>query len=389
MLDDLDERGRRRWAAVEARAWGHGGITAVALATGLSARTIRTGLKERDDPAALAGQRQRQSGGGRPPQAVTQPGLRDARDRLLEPTARGSPLNPLRWTIPSPQRLAGALRKQGYAVSAPAVRRRRAAMPYSLPGTRKTRAGAHHPDRDGPFRHSAERVQARPRRGAPAIAVDTKKKAVLGNRKQAGRTSRPQGNPAQVQTHDVPDPHRGQALPYGVYDMHGKEAVVSVGLRHATAAFAVAAIRRGWEQLGRKRSGRAKRLLVTADSGGRHRSRCRLWTGELQHGADETGLIVEVRPYPPGTRKGNKIEHRVFCHMTRNGRGTPRATLEIVVESIGATTTETGWEDPAGIDEGTDEKGRKVSDEELADCTVQRHAYHGEWNDEIQPRVNK
>jgi hypothetical protein len=389
LLDDLDERGRRRWAAVEARALGRGGITAVARATGLSDRTIRTGLKELDAPAPLAGHRQRRSGGGRKSHAVLQPGLRDALDRLIEPTARGSPTNPLRWTIKSTHRLAEALRDQGYRVSATSVRRMLAAMNYSLQGNRKTREGVRHPDRDGQFRHIAGRVTARKRRGEPAISVDTKKKEVLGNLKNAGRTYRPKGAPEEVKTHDFPDPSLGKAVPYGVYDIHGNEAGVSVGISHDTAEFAVAAIRRWWENLGRKRYGRAGRVLVTADSGGSNSSRCRLWKVELQRWADETGLVVEVAHYPPGTSKWNKIEHRVFCHITRNWRGTPLETLEVVVESIGATTTETGLEVHAWLDDNTYERGRKVSDGELAECNIRRNAYHGEWNYEIHPRTRR
>jgi hypothetical protein len=389
LLDDLDERGRRRWAAVEARALGRGGITAVALATGLSDRTIRTGLKELDDPVSLAGHRQRHSGGGRKPHAVTQPGLQDALDRLIEPTARGSPMNPLRWTIKSTHRLAGALRKQGYEVSATSVRRMLVALNYSLQSNRKTREGDQHPDRDGQFRHIAERVKARKRRGEPALSVDTKKKEVLGNLKNAGKQYRPKGDPEKVKTHDYPDPELGKAVPYGVYDIHGNKAGVSVGISHDTAEFAVAAIRRWWKKLGRKRYGRAKRLLVTADSGGSNSSRGRLWKVELQKWADETGLIIEVSHYPPGTSKWNKIEHRVFCHITRNWQGTPLQTLEIVVQSIGATTTAAGLEVHAWIDATTYQKGRKVSDRELAKCNLKRNAYHGEWNYEIHPRANK
>lgn len=389
LLDDLDERGRRRWAAVEAQALGRGGITAVALATGLSDRTIRTGLKELDDPDPLVRHRQRRSGGGRKPYARTQPGLQDALDRLIEPTARGSPTNPLRWTIKSTHRLARALRAQGYEVSATSVRRMLVAMKYSLQGNRKTREGVQHPDRDGQFRHIAERVKARKRRGEPALSVDTKKKEVLGNLKNAGRTYRPKGDPEKVKTHDFPDPKLGKAVPYGVYDIHGNEAGVSVGISHDTAEFAVAAIRRWWRKLGRRRYGRAKRLLVTADSGGSNSSRCRLWKVELQKWADETGLIIEVSHYPPGTSKWNKIEHRVFCHITRNWQAMPLETLEIVVESIGTTTTETGLEVHAWIDESTYEKGRKVSDEELAECNIRRNEFHGDWNYEIHPHVNK
>jgi hypothetical protein len=388
LLDDLDERGRRRWAAVEARALGHGGIAAVAEATGLSDRTVRTGLKELDDPDPLAGHRQRRAGGGRKSLKATQPTLQEALDRLIEPTSRGSPTDPLRWTIKSTYRLADELRRQGHAVSPTSVRRMLAAMKYSLQGNRKAREGNQHPDRDGQFRHISDRVRARQRRGEPALSVDTKKKEVLGNLKNPGRTYRPRGDPIEVKTHDFPDPALGKAVPYGVYDIHRDEAGVSVGISHDTAEFAVAAIRRWWEKLGRARYGRAKRVLLTADSGGSNGSRCRLWKVELQKWADETGLIVEVCHYPPGTSKWNKIEHRVFCHITRNWRGTPLETLEVVVESIGATTTETGLEVHAWLDESTYEKGRKVSDQELAECTIKRHAYHGEWNYEIHPRMD-
>ena len=388
LLDDLDERGRRRWAAVEARALGRGGIAAVARATGLSDRTIRTGLKELDDPEPLPGHRQRRAGGGRKPHTVTQPGLPEALDRLIEPTARGSPTNPLRWTIKSTYRLAEALQAQGFRVSATSVRRLLAALGYSLQSNRKVREGARHPDRDGQFRHIARRVTARKRQREPAISVDTKKKEVLGNLKNEGRSYRPKGDPEEVKAHDFPDPKLGKAIPYGVYDIHGNEAGVSVGISHDTAEFAVAAIRRWWDNLGCRRYAGARRLLVTADSGGSNGARCRLWKVELQKWADATGLIIEVCHYPPGTSKWNKVEHRVFCHITRNWRGVPLETLEVVVQSIGATTTETGLEVHAWLDEGSYQKGRKVSAEELAACNIKRNAYHGEWNYEIHPRTS-
>ena len=386
LLDDLDERGRRRWAAVEARAWGWGGIAAVAKATGMSDRTIRNGIKELDDPAPLASDRQRKPGAGRKSQATTQPGLQAALDALIEPTTRGSPTNPLRWTIKSTHRLADELRKQGFAVSATSVRRMLAAMKYSLQSNRKTREGRGHPDRDGQFRHISERVQARKRRGEPAISVDTKKKEVLGNLKNAGKTYRPKGDPLTVKTHDFPDPELGKAVPYGVYDIHLNEAGVSVGISHDTAEFAVEAIRRWWTKLGQIKYAKAKRITITADSGGSNSSRSRLWKVELQQWADETGLIVEVCHYPPGTSKWNKIEHRVFCHITQNWRGTPLETLEVVVESIGHTTTTTGLEVHAWLDQQTYEKGRKVSDQQLAECHLKPNKFHGEWNYEIHPR---
>jgi transposase len=387
LLDDLDERGRRRWAAVEARALGRGGITAVASATGLSHRTIRTGLRELDDANGLAANRQRRAGGGRKSYAIVQPGLREGLEGLIEPTARGSPTSPLRWTIKSTRRLAETLRKQGYTVSATSVRRLLRDLGYSLQANRKTREGRQHPDRDGQFRYIAARVRARQRGGEPAISVDTKKKEVLGDLKNPGKTYRRKGNPAKVKTHDFPDPKLGKAVPYGVYDIHGNEAGVSVGISHDTAEFAVGAIRRWWDKLGRRRYGGAKRLLVTADSGGSNSSRNRLWKVELQKWADETGLIVEVCHYPPGTSKWNKIEHRLFCHITRNWQGIPLETLEIVVQSIGATTTTTGLEVHAWLDEGTYQKGRKVTDKELAACNIRHNQYHGEWNYEIHPHT--
>jgi hypothetical protein len=387
LLDDLDERGRRRWAAVEARALGRGGIATVATATGLSDRTVRTGLKELDDPAPLSSARQRKSGGGRKSHAQTQPGLGEALDRLIAPTTRGSPTNPLRWTIKSTHRLAEELRTQGFSVSATSVRRMLVSMKYSLQGNRKTREGVQHPDRDGQFEHIAARVEARQHRGEPAISVDTKKKEVLGNLKNAGKTYRPQGDPEKAKTHDFPDPKLGKAVPYGVYDIHDNSAGVSVGISHDTAEFAVASIRRWWDELGCERYAGARRIVVTADSGGSNGSRSRLWKWELQQWADETGLIVEVCHYPPGTSKWNKIEHRLFCHITRNWRGRPLETVEVVVESIGATTTEAGLEVHAWLDEGAYEKGREVSDDELGTCTIKPNKYHGEWNYEIHPRI--
>ena len=387
LVADLDERGRRRWAAVEARSLGRGGIATVATATGMSDRTIRTGLKELASPPTLDPGRQRRVGGGRKPREVSQPGLMGALDRLIEPTTRGSPMDPLRWTTKSTTRLAGELREQGYAVSASSIRGMLRELDYSLQGNRKTREGQQHPDRDGQFRHIAGRVKARRHRGEPAISVDTKKKEVLGNLKNPGKTYRPKGEPQEVKTHDFPDPTLGKAVPYGVYDIHGNEAGVSVGVSHDTAEFAVGSIRRWWEKLGRQRYAGARRILVTADSGGSNGSRNRLWKLELQQWADETGLIVEVCHYPPGTSKWNKIEHRLFCHITRNWQGRPLETLEVVVESIGATTTGAGLEVHAWLDEGTYEKGRVVSDDELAECIIKRNAFHGEWNYEIHPRV--
>ena len=386
LSDDLDERGRRRWAAVEARALGHGGITSVCLATGLSDRTIRRGLQELADPDPLPADRQRRHGAGRKPSAQTQPGLREALDRLVEPVTRGSPISPLRWTCKSTRRLARELRHQGFTVSASSVRRLLRDLGYSLQANRKTREGKQHPDRDGQFRHIHRRLLAYRRRHEPAVSVDTKKKEVLGNLKNPGQTWEPKGQAQEVDTHDFPKPKLGKAIPYGVYDIQENEAWVSVGITHDTAEFAVESLRRWWQELGRRRYRRVRRVLVTADCGGSNSPRTRLWKVELQQLADETGLIIDVCHYPPGTSKWNKIEHRLFCHITRNWRGRPLETMEVVVASINSTTTETGLEVHAWLDETKYEKGRKVSDEEFAECQIKRHRYHGEWNYEIHPR---
>ena len=312
MAVELDERSRRRWAAVEARSIGYGGITLVAKAIGMSDRTIRTGLKELNEPELLPADRQRRAGAGRKSLQVEQPGLVEALNRMIDPVTRGSPMSPLRWTCKSTRSLATALTAQGFAVSASKLRQLLAEMGYSLQANRKTQEGKQHPDRDGQFRHINSRVLARKRRREPAISVDTKKKEVLGNHKNPGKEYCPKGKPRKVDTHDFPDPELGKAVPYGVYDIFENEAGVSVGIGHDTAEFAVEAIRRWWRKLGRRRYATARHLLITADSGGSNSSRNRLWKLELQRLADETGLIIEVCHYPPGTSKWNKIEHRLF-----------------------------------------------------------------------------
>src|SRR5438067_131482 len=277
LVDELDERARRRWAAVEAQAWGRGGISVVARATGMSRGTVRAGLRELAEPNPLPPHCQRRAGGGRKPDSETQPGLRKALDALIEPATRGSPTNPLRWTCKSTRRLAKELRRQRFDASASTVRRLLRQMGYSLLANRKTREGRQHPDRDGQFRHIHRRILARRRRREPSISVDTKKKEVLGNLKNPGKSYRPKGKPLEVDVHDFPNPELGKAVPYGVYDIGENEAWVSVGISHDTAEFAVESIRRWWSRLGRPRYGTARRLLVTADSGGSNSSRSRLW----------------------------------------------------------------------------------------------------------------
>ena len=387
LLSELDERGRRRWAATEARSLGHGGIAAVAEATGLSDRTIRTGIQELEDAEQLPPDRQRRPGGGRKSRQEEQPDLVNALNQLIEPSTRGEPTNPLRYTCKSTSTLARQLGKQGFTASPSTVGRLLKGLGYSLQSNRKTREGKQHPDRNAQFEHINRRVLARHRRGEPAVSVDTKKKEPLGNKKNPGRSYRPKGDPLEVDTHDFPDPQRGKAVPYGVYDIRENEAGVSVGISHDTAEFAVAAIRRWWQKLGRKRYGHAKRLLITADSGGSNGSRNRLWKLELQKFSDETGMMIEVCHFPPGTSKWNKIEHRLFCHITRNWQGEPLETYEVVVNLIGNTATSEGLEVHAWLDESTYKKGIKVSDDELGECIIIRNKFHGDWNYEIRPEI--
>ncbi|MBM3413315.1 MAG: ISAzo13 family transposase, partial [Bacteroidetes bacterium] len=309
---DLDERARRRWGAAEARSLGWGGIEAVAAATGMSDRTIRSGMKELDDPDAAPASRQRRPGGGRKRRECEEPELTAVLQQIVDSGTLGDPMSPLRWTCKSTRTLAEDLSRQGYSVSANTVGRLLRHCGYSLQANRKTIEGKQHPDRDAQFQHISRRVQAFQRAGQPAISVDTKKKETLGKMKNPGRTYRKKGNPERVKTHDFPDKELGKAVPYGVYDLTHNEAGVSVGISHDTAEFAVTAIRRWWKRLGQKRYPRATRVLITADSGGSNSPRTRLWRWELQKLANDTGLTIELCHYPPGTSKWNKIEHRLF-----------------------------------------------------------------------------
>lgn len=387
VVSDLDERGRRRWAAAEARSLGRGGVTAVATATGISDRTIRNGIRELHDPEALTPGRQRKPGGGRQSLEDTQPDLIRALEALVEPGTRGDPMSPLRWTCKSTRVLERELNSQGFAIGSTKVGELLKSLGYSLQSNRKTLEGTQHPDRNAQFEHIARRVKARQRRGEPAISVDTKKKEPLGNLKNGGKTYRRKGQPIKVKTHDFPDKTLGKAVPYGVYDLEYNEAGVSIGISHDTAEFAIAAIRRWWQQLGCKRYAAPRRLLITADSGGSNSPRTRLWLTELQSLADELKIIIEVCHFPPGTSKWNKIEHKLFCHITRNWSGIPLETLEVVVNLIGSTTTQEGLEVHAWLDSQTYEKGRKVSDIELSNVYIKRNPFHGEWNYEIHPRT--
>lgn len=386
MLPELDERGRRRWAAIEARSIGWGGVSAVALATGLSDRTIRSGVAELAAPDELESGRQRRPGGGRLSHEYKLPELSDALDALLEPTVRGDPMSPLRWTCKSTRSLADELQMQGFPVSSTTVGGLLKSKGYSLQSNRKTVEGKQHPDRNAQFEFIARRVNIRHRCGEPAISVDTKKKETLGNMKNPGKTYRRKGNPIKVKTHDFPDKELGKAVPYGVYDIKTNEAGVTVGIGQDTAEFAVSAIQRWWNRMGRKRYKTPKRVLITADCGGSNSPRTRLWLWELQKLANRTKIIYEVCHYPPGTSKWNKIEHRLFCHITRNWQGMPLETLEVVVNLNGSTKTKEGLEVHAWLDQRKYEKGRKVADEDFQEIYIKRNKFHGEWNYEIHPQ---
>ena len=292
-------------------------------------------------------------------------------------------MSPLRWTCKSTRTISKELNHQGFMVSCTKVGQLLRSQGYSLQSNRKTVEGKQHPDRDAQFQHISQRVRSFQRCSQPVISVDTKKKEPLGNMKNPGKTYRPKGNPTKVNTHDFPDRKLGKAVPYGVYDLANNEAGVSVGISHDTAEFAVAAILRWWTRLGKQRHLSAKRLLVTADCGGSNSPRTRLWRWELQRLANKTGLTIEVCHYPPGTSKWNKIEHRLFCHITRNWQGVPLEDLTIVVKLIGSTKTKEGLEVHAWIDRHEYKKSRKITDTQLSEVRIKRNTFHGDWNYKI------
>jgi hypothetical protein len=381
-----NERQRRQWAAGEAKAAGYGGVTLVACVTGISRRAIHAGLAELAGDPPLG--RVRRPGAGRKRLTETQPTLLAALDMLVEPASRGDPGTPLRWTCKSVRRLAGELRRQGFRVSHQVVAELLRVAGYSLQANRKTTEGRQHPDRNAQFEYIARRVRAAQRRGQPVISVDTKKKELVGAFKNGGPDWRPKGDPVGVRVHDFLDPTLGKAIPYGVYDLTANAGWVSVGVDHDTAAFAAATIRRWWWRMGRPRYPGATELLVTADGGGSNGSRCRLWKVELQKLAEDTGLTVRVCHFPPGTSKWNKIEHRLFSHISINWRGQPLTSLDVIVRLIGATTTAGGLRVEAAVDLRTYPAGVKVTDAELAAVNLVPEAFHGEWNYRIQPHRN-
>jgi len=383
----MDERLRRLWAGTEALAYGPGGLSAVAAATGLSRTTIREGMRE-----LQAGVSQetvvhvRRPGGGRKSLEQHDPELKEALERLVEPVTRGDPESPLRWTAKSTRKLAEELTAAGHPVSPQKVGQLLKEVGYSLQSNQKTLEGTAHPDRNAQFEFINARTEEFQAAGQPVISVDTKKKELVGDFKNGGREWRPQGEPEQVRIHDFVDPELGKIIPYGVYDVTRNQGWVNVGIDHDTPEFAVESIRRWWRCMGHRCYPEATALLITADSGGSNSYRARAWKAELQRFADETNLAISVSHFPPGTSKWNKIEHRLFCHITENWRARPLVDHETVVQLIGNTRTQTGLRVRARLDTHSYSIGIRIPDAVLSTVALEREGFHGEWNYTILPR---
>lgn len=380
----LDERTRRLVTAAEAEELGHGGATALAEVLELSPHAIGRGVAELGEEPLPPGQI-RKSGGGRKKATETDPTLLPDLRTLLEAATRGDPMSPLLWTNKTAVKLCSELLELGHAVSTWTVRELLSELGYSMQANSKTEAGNQSPDRDAQFRHIAETVTSHQNHGQPVVSVDTKKKELVGPFKNGGKEWRPVGDPEKVRDHDFPDPALGKAIPYGVYDTGRNEGWVSVGSDHDTPRFAVESLRRWWYEMGRLAYPDATDLLVTADGGGSNSSRARLWKTELQRLATETGLCISVCHLPPGTSKWNKIEHRMFSHISMNWRGRPLISREVIISLIGATTTTKGLRIQAATDDGKYPTGEKVADDDMDALNIEYNAFHGEWNYAIFP----
>jgi hypothetical protein len=387
----MNERMRRHWAACEAMTLQRGGITLVAQATGLSRTTIWAGIRELRHPETAAPddatpQRVRQAGAGRPLLEQTDPTLVKDLEALVEATTRGDPQSPLRWTCKSTRNLAEELQRQGHAVGYRTVAALLHNLDYSLQANRKTREGASHPDRDAQFEHINRQVRAFQKAGQPVVSVDTKKRELVGDYKNPGQEWRPAGNPEKVRSKDFPDKQQGKVTPAGVYDLTYNEGWVSVGIDHNTSPFVTETIRRWWREMGAPLYPNAERLLVTVDAGGSNGYRCRLWKVAVQQLANTLRLRISVCHFPPGTSKWNKIEHRMFCHITNNWRGQPLRSRAVVVNLIGNTKTKTGLHIEAELDSNAYDTGIEVTNEELAAIQMEKDKFHGEWNYTISPK---
>ena len=388
----LDERMRRLVAASESKVIGYGGVSVVARATGVSRRAITEGMKELREPQTrkvlLDEARIRRRGAGRKRTVEKDSTLLEDLDRLVDPVTRGDPESPLRWTCKSVRRLAEELQQEGHAVSYQTVAELLHALDYSLQANQKTLEGSQHADRDKQFEYINRKAQRYLKRGAPVISVDTKKKELVGDFKNAGREWERQGQPAEVRVHDfeMREPDKGKVAPYGIYDLGRNVGWVSVGVDHDTAAFAVESIRRWWRWMGTRSYPQAKHLLITADSGGSNGARVRLWKWELQKLADEIGLEISVCHFPPGTSKWNKIEHRLFSFISQNWRGKPLISHEVIINLIAATTTAAGLVVKSKLDTNSYPAGLKVSDQQMAELQLRRDKFHGDWNYSLLPR---
>jgi hypothetical protein len=381
----LDERGQRLFAAAEVAAAGYGGLKAVAGITGLARSTINRGEDDLDAEPLPKG-RIRRAGGGRKAVAANDPGLVPELKRLVEPSTLGDPMRPLIWVSKSMDKLAAALTAAGHTISADTVKKELVKLGFSRQFNRKVDEGSKHPDRNAQFENINAKVIAAQAAGHPVISVDTKKKELVGNYRNGGSDYRPKSDPSRVKVHDFVDKEKGKVAPYGVYDVTANAGFVSVGITSDTAEFAVQSIRSWRNRMGGERYPGMRELTITADGGGSNGARVRLWKIELQKLADETGLVIHVHHFPPGTSKWNKIEHRMFCHITQNWRGHPLTDRVAIVELIGATTTKTGLRIECALDTRTYEKGIKVSDEEMAALNIAGDDFHPEWNYTIKPR---
>ena len=382
----FNERQKRTWAAAEALALGRGGIPALMRATGMGKRTIWTGMEEiRSGDHAEAPERVRAVGAGRPKKEAVDPELLVDLDMLVDPATRGDPVSPLRWTSKSTEKLADLLRELGHDVGRETVARLLVDSGYSLQSTRKTKEGGDHPDRDAQFENISTEVREFQARSQPVVSVDTKKKELVGEFKNAGREWQPKGEPEQVKVYDFLSQAVGKAIPYGIYDVALNIGWVNVGIDHDTAEFACNSVHQWWREMGSKQYPDANELLIVADGGGSNGTRCRLWKIALQDLADKTGLMISVSHLPPGTSKWNKIEHRMFCHITQNWRGRPLTSYETVINLIANTTTRTGLKLGASLDTKTYPTGKKVTDDEMAKLQIERADFHGEWNYRITP----
>jgi Rhodopirellula transposase DDE domain len=382
----LNERSRRLFAAAEARTAGHGGIAATFRATGIARSTIGRGLRDLDGPAALSGV-VRRTGSGRPALTETDPTLLEDLRLLLEPATMGDPMRPLLWVSKSHAKLADALSAMGHKIRKSSIPKLLGMLKYRRQVNRKTLEGSNNPDRDAQFEHINAAVIATQAAGQPVISIDTKKKELIGPYKNGGSDYRPEGCPDKVNEHDFADKELGKAIPYGVYDIAANAGCVSVGIDNDTAQFSVNSIRRWLDVMGRERYPGMNKLMITADGGGSNGSRVRLFKVELQKLADETGLNLQVCHYPPGTSKWNKIEHKLFCHITQTWRGQPLISRQTVVELIASTTTKAGLTVRCELDTGTYPKGIQVSKEEMASLNITGDAFHPEWNYTVSPRV--